>query len=73
MAGFFFNGTLAMAFATTLVELTSGLYDYGGTSIYLLGFSFLLNIISLWKYVELIDRITTMTGKMDSYLKVLGT
>ena len=70
MAGFFFNGTLAAAFAATLVEITSGLYAYGGTSIYwLLGFSFLLNVISLWKYVALIDRINTMIGKIDSLSK----
>lgn len=63
MAGFFY---LAAAFAATLVEITSGLYTYGGTSIYLLlGFSFLLNVISLWKYVALIDRINTMIGKID--------
>ncbi|CAO2578988.1 hypothetical protein LEMLEM_LOCUS797, partial [Lemmus lemmus] len=51
MADFFFNGTLAVDFAAILEEITRGLYAYGGTSIYLLGFSFLLNIISLWKYM----------------------
>ena len=70
MVGCSFNGTLAAAFAATLVEITSGLYAYGGTSIYwLLGFSFLLNVISLWKYVALIDRINTMIGKIDSLSK----
>lgn len=53
-----------------MVEITSGLYAYGGTSIYLLlGFSFLLNVISVWKYVALIDRINTMIGKIDSLSK----
>ena len=70
MAGFIFNGTLANVFVSTLEEITKGLYAYGDTSIsWLLGFSFLLHIISLWKYMALIDRINTMIGKIDSISK----
>ena len=67
MAGVIFNGTLDAAFAATLEEITRGLYAYGDTSVsWLLCFSFLLHIISLWKYMALIDRINTLIGKIDS-------
>ena len=70
MAGFIFNGTLAVVFTATLEEITRGLYAHGDTSIsWLLGFSFLLHIISLWKYMALINRINTMIGKIDSLSK----
>ena len=70
MAGFIFNGTLATVFAATLKKIARGLYAYGDTSIsWLLGFSFFLHSVSLWKYMALIDRINTMIGKADSLSK----
>ena len=60
MTGFSFDWILVSVFAVTLEEITRGLYAYGDTSSsWLLGFSFLLHIISLWKYMALIDRMNT--------------
>ena len=68
-ASYIFNGTLTMAFVASLEKITSDLCAYGDTSIYwLLGFGF-LHIISLCKYMTLIDRINTMIGKIDSLSK----
>lgn len=63
-------------------SIIRGLCDYGGTSVYwLLGFSFLLHIISLRKTIALVNRINiienqrlseqvdTMIGKIDSISK----
>ena len=70
MADFVSNGTFATLLATLMAEITQGPHEYEGTSIYwLLGFSFIFHIISLWKYMTLIDRINTMIGKIDSVSK----
>lgn len=47
-----FKGTLAVVLTATLEEITRVFYAYGDTSIsWLLGFSFLLHIMSIWKYM----------------------
>ena len=68
MTGFIFNGTLAAVLSTTLEEIARGLCAYGDTSIsWLLGFSFLLHIISIWKYMALIDRINTIGKSLETF------